>query len=271
MHKKPIHFILLLIILMVAGCKSFPYPSKNEIDKACLYAVLSANSYYADENTPFHLPHNISEIKNNKFDFYRDFTCKGKYINSGVFSLEGDLQAKIFEVRDKGSLESVIIAYRGTEISNPSNAFFDIICGTVNKTQRLAAIEFYCHISQFYHNIDIYLTGHSLGGALAMEVSLQQPVDAYVFNPSYRIDYKNTTNNGSIYVFEEKGDYVPWLFFKRPVVAIVKQINSQNCCIFAANNNHSIINMAQYLIKESSQKELIELNLSSMPTKDSDD
>lgn len=234
---------LLLCFLILAGCATPPPATYEVIDEVYLYGVLSANVYCAETDKPFKLPRHVEEIKNDKI--CKECEVKDEYKGSGVFTMEGDMQAKVFEVMDNNNvLQKIIIAYRGTERGKNGA---DIICGTINKTQRKSAKKFYKEIENVYRcqGVDIHVTGHSLGGALAMEASLAEGVNAYVFNPSFRIDNKDNIYDSNIISIEEKGDLVPKLFIKRPDGTKPYAVNYVNNWFALANNNHDIINMVK--------------------------
>jgi hypothetical protein len=94
--------------------------------------------------------------------------------------------ATVFEVGRTGALSSVVIAFRGTE-----GAFLvgrDWRNGNIGRSQQRQAEALYREVREAYPTpVPIVATGHSLGGALALQVSLTDTVSAYVFNSSYRV------------------------------------------------------------------------------------
>jgi hypothetical protein len=97
----------------------------------------------------------------------------------------------IFERREAGRLAEIVIAFRGTEgfISK------DMLCGNVLACQNDKGLETYDRIRAAHDpNVQVNVTGHSLGGGIATHVSLQRPnVRSYIFNASPRF-----RRNGSI-------------------------------------------------------------------------
>ena len=101
------------------------------------------------------------------------------------------------------SEDKYILAFRGTEhASDPSRhpmALLADLQGTVGEAIGAESWQYKQAIniaSQFASYSNIVLTGHSLGGGLAIAASLETGLPAYVFDPSpLRQDLYNKTNN----------------------------------------------------------------------------
>ena len=88
------------------------------------------------------------------------------------------------ERREAGRLAEVIIAFRGTEgfISK------DMLCGNLLACQNKEGLRVFDQVRAMHDpNVQVNVTGHSLGGGIATHVSLQRPnVKSYIFNASPR-------------------------------------------------------------------------------------
>jgi len=97
-----------------------------------------------------------------------------------------------------------IMAFRGTDF----DGFTDIFYGTLRNDQiELALAAFEAEVARFEDDIPWIVTGHSLGGALATEVSIANPeVRAYMFNTSPFYGGDGMTNDMRRTVFNERGE-----------------------------------------------------------------
>ena len=92
-----------------------------------------------------------------------------------------------FDRKEGETLVERIIAFRGTELTHLSDWFY----GNIGSKQRKQALDVYdvereALDAEGNEKVPIVVTGHSLGGALAMQVSLEHDVEAYIFNASPR-------------------------------------------------------------------------------------
>ena len=190
-------------------------PCEQVVDKAYRYALLSVNSYETEENTPITLPAYVREVRHEDSQISQP---NQQHIDSNVYS-NGSFQAKVFEVRAADDEEGtdapieVVIAYRGTE----KFPVRDLVDGTLTHNHRIKAVRLYEEIKAKYSGFDtvINLTGHSLGGALALEVLYTYPNDnlrLFVFNPSYQLTllkkYNRLPEGCQAYSIEEMHDKV---------------------------------------------------------------
>lgn len=97
-----------------------------------------------------------------------------------------------------------ILAFRGTDF----DGFTDIFYGTLRSDQiEIAMQHFDAERARFTDDIPWVVTGHSLGGALATEVSIAYPeVRAYMFNTSPFYAGDAMTNDVRRTVFNERGE-----------------------------------------------------------------
>ena len=98
-----------------------------------------------------------------------------------------------------------ILAFRGTDFDGLTDIFY----GTLRNDQIELALEYFERERARFPDDGIpwIVTGHSLGGALATEVSIQHPeVRAYMFNTSPFYGGDAMTNDMRRTVFNERGE-----------------------------------------------------------------
>jgi hypothetical protein len=97
-----------------------------------------------------------------------------------------------------------ILAFRGTDF----DGFTDIFYGTLRSDQITLALRYFDdERARFDDGLPWVVTGHSLGGALATEVSVKYPgVRAYMFNTSPFYAGDGMTNDVQRTVFNERGE-----------------------------------------------------------------
>jgi len=131
------------------------------------YAPLARNAYEPDDETYVQLPDGI--------------TMRALVPNDDI-----GLAYAIFDRTENGLLTEVIIAFRGTEFGH----FRDFRHGNIGTGQRMRGVALYDVVRQQlddagWANTPISVTGHSLGGAIAAQVSLERAgVKLRVFNAS---------------------------------------------------------------------------------------
>jgi hypothetical protein len=147
---------------------------RDTAEESYIFAQMASNTYKDGEN--FKLPKeykNPKNIDNNDIGFA--YSIYDKYENN--------------------KLKYKIISFRGTEGAD----FKDWWHGNAWKMQNDCGLNIYDEIrAKTPKDVDIIVIGHSLGGAIAMEVSLKRKnVDAYTFNTSARFsaDGFNIKNN----------------------------------------------------------------------------
>lgn len=133
--------------------------------KTYLYAQMASNSYHDSEQEKdvFRLPSNVALIRHSPND-------------------EIGFSYSVYVINDNGKPVRVVIAYRGTD------EIKDWWYGNLLASQNKAGLALYDEIrQQFPAEVPISVTGHSLGGGIATEVSLcRTHVNSMVFNTSPR-------------------------------------------------------------------------------------
>jgi len=127
------------------------------------YAQMATNVYSSIDSHPFHLGPNLRPLE-------------------PLSSLTSGLQYRVYERHDNEKRLEVIIAFRGTNF----DSWQDWVFGNIGVTQRSEALAIYDRVWRDY-KIKPSITGHSLGGALAIQVSLCRDVHYnIVFDASSR-------------------------------------------------------------------------------------
>jgi hypothetical protein len=118
-----------------------------------------------------------------RLSYEKDFEIKAKEADSLGWDVDTELStynATVFKNKSNGK---AVIAYRGTNPLNLEDLAVDLdIAFGLRKHKRFQEAEdLYKTVCQKYHNAQV--TGHSLGGALALYVNDLYGVPTTVFNP----------------------------------------------------------------------------------------
>jgi len=185
--------LFLVIIIVLIGCQNnistpntfhmmpksnWPDQHRDVAKSGYIYAQMSNNAYgqvgdkYNRDGNDFVLPpeYQVEHFGNNDLGFA--YSIYKKTVNN--------------------SLQEVVIAFRGTEgLTN----FDDMWHGNILAKQNPIAIDLYHDIrasldESGQNEVPIVLTGHSLGGALAIHVAINidDNISYYVFNSSPRFN-----------------------------------------------------------------------------------
>lgn len=173
---------LLLLPVFVIGCATlnkvgpssfdpgsasdWPSPYQEIAKYAWLYAQMAENAY--QRSVQFVLPDTVKIVRS-------------------VHELDTGFGASVYELRSSIAVDSVtgvVIAFRGTDGPDKVDWRF----GNIEWAQNDRAEAFYGEVRRAYPGGRISVTGHSLGGALSLQVSTRNDsVETYVFNSSYHI------------------------------------------------------------------------------------
>lgn len=156
----------------------------------------------------------------------------------GGMILDKDLSSKKNSVFYDQATGHVVISYRGT---NPTDAEdlrddFAIAIGTESHTSRFKKAEkLYQQAAAKYGKENITITGHSLGGEIAMTVAERHDVEAHVFSPGMsvaKVFQSHKGNANRTYMYYTRNDPVPMLapysMDSNRITQVVPQSNTWN-------------------------------------------
>lgn len=204
-----------LCLLTLSGCVTYPdisqsrSPCRMEAGGWCAfvrdaavdaypYAIAATNAYTGDDDLYADIGPSLAALE--RLDI--DEEDAGKGFNYEIFAqfapdTHGD--------EDRRPVAR-ILAFRGTDF----DGFTDIFYGTLRNDQIDLAIEYFeaeQAREEFADDIPWVVVGHSLGGALATEVSIKHPeVRAYMFNTSPFYGGDDMANDMRRTVFNERGE-----------------------------------------------------------------
>lgn len=163
-----------------------------------LYAQLAENAYdrtsekpdsESDPSRPFVLPSNVRELE----QYRRPRDDEG--------ALRG-FAAKVYEIRETDSSSTIALVFRGTEFTHKN----DWIFGNFSDGQARIAQRMFQDIRSAHPDAKMVVAGHSLGGAIAAYISLnEEDVDAYMFNTSVRVR-RGKAHSNARYAISQYGE-----------------------------------------------------------------
>lgn len=197
-------------------------------EHAFLYAQMADNAY--PRARPFVLPDSIRPVR--QLD---DSSGTG-------------FSATVFEIGAVGALHSVVLAFRGTE--GPIFVSRDWRNGNWRRRQQLQALALYAETREMYtRTVPISATGHSLGGALAIQASMADSnVLTYVFNTSYRVIFRGMTGVSPRVSLAETGEILGGVRVLLPNVTIL-HLPGYDCTQGGPLANHEMTRFARCLTR----------------------
>lgn len=173
------------------------------------YAIASASAYQGDDDIYPDDKLGVSLVRRDRLKIDNQSESKGFdyqiFDHYKVWNMPAGLNGKVKPVASK--LIGRIVAFRGTDLGSK-----DVFFGSLRKDQIDIAKRYFdlerarpeaAHIKNWA------VTGHSLGGALATEVSAQfDDVPAYMFNTSPFLKIAPTVNDANRTVINERGDWL---------------------------------------------------------------
>lgn len=152
--------------------------------------------------------------------------------------LDKDLSSKKNSVFYDQGTGQVVISYRGTDPSDSEDLWDDFLIATgfESRASRFKKAEkLYQTAAAKYGKENITITGHSLGGEIAMTVAERHDVEAHVFSPGMELAKAFQSHKGNAnhtYVYYTRHDpvpmVVPYSMDSNRITRIVPQSNTWN-------------------------------------------
>jgi len=162
------------------GKKETQYLTPEIAGKVALYAMMAANAYRKLGRIRF----GLSKLgwylvdENGKHADHNGLPVTGPTVNHPVSGLAYDIYERL-------DTNDVVVAYRGTD-SKKDYLAANLAIPPFNFQYRQARRELGDYLASNPQR-DVTVTGHSLGGGLALSMSVHHGVPAYAFDPSPRI------------------------------------------------------------------------------------
>jgi hypothetical protein len=190
---------IVLVLLTIFSINAHSIDLDKTLAKEyALYAMMASNAYLKEDRTYFP----IEELGWTRVDLDDNLTSKNSYTPSWFGRIFSNLQYDIWVNEEENK---TVISFKGTDEK------IDWVNGNLAVGISIPYKSAKKHVRKYVKNNpnrDVFLTGHSLGGGLALSVSLWEGIGAYVFNSSPRVfdGIKNHSSPATRKVIYQEGD-----------------------------------------------------------------
>lgn len=208
-----------------------------------VYAMMASNAYLDSDRTYFP----IESLGWVRVDLDGNPTPNNSYTPSLIGRLFSNLQ---YDIWVKSSENRAVIAFKGTDEK------IDWIDGNFPLGISVPYKSAKKHVKRFVHDHpewQLTLTGHSLGGGMALSVSLWEGVDAYVFNPSPRVfdglgDHSEPATRKAVY---QEGDILQKIrkWYPKFLKVMAAKDITQTHFDFNGDSNHKADLLAEGILR----------------------
>lgn len=188
---------LFLFLFSATNAKAIDL-DRNLAEDYALYAMMASNAYLKEDRTYFP----IEDIGWMRVDLEGKPTSENSYSPSLIGKFFSNLQ---YDIWVNKSNNETVISFKGTDEK------VDWINGNLAVGVSIPYKSAKKHVKKYiksHPDQHVVLTGHSLGGGLALSVSLWEGIDAYVFNSSPRVfdGIKNHRSSATRKAIFQEGD-----------------------------------------------------------------
>ena len=181
---EPAYALLALTSFAVGGCVSWPPGgSRTQLTDRAHYSGWASEIRNAAVHAYPYAQIAANAYGDGRYDLGPDFRLVESQDNDEI-----GFAYSVYERGPPGAPTEVILAFRGTEFTKLSDWYY----GNVLRLQNPRGVEVFDRIrAKVGRDVPIFVVGHSLGGGIAIQVSLLRPnAPAIVFNTSPRFRAK---------------------------------------------------------------------------------